>query len=569
MYTIVGYYYSIMGIYRNLYIDSYKYSTGSVKVNRKIVSLAAASVALISLCGCGKNASEAEGKLITSQMTQSDVYDIKLDYQGIVRSKESKNYSFLSGGRLQEVYVKEGDFVHAGDTLAQLDAVELMNGAAQSRNNKAISQNNLNKTEATYLTNITNAEINIRTLRTGISAIDSNIGAYRQTLSAAEQGVRDYERSIPIAQQGLEALQKTVDTDDAQIAATKENLEAYEKKLESTREAVDLAKTNLERMQTLYDKGAVSKSEVESTQVKYNDAEASYAQAAAQKSNYEVNLSQLEAAHIGNLAKLDSKKLEIDSMNTQLASNRAQVSSMRAQLESLNSQRAQSAAQLETANKELANLRKSMESDVSSQTAAANISALASEQADRAVSNATLKADADGYVMKVNVKKGEMTGAGTPVVIVKSDTKVVSVGVSTSDYSDLQSILEIRINNDTEGKIDTIAQYPDEKTQTYTVDISFDNNALTMGQIVDVELVTEHNTGVFIPISSVINIDGIDYVYKVNEDNTVSRVEVELGEVRNTTVRAKNLHNERIVTSGIKSLNDNDRVKEKEDGDAK
>ncbi len=569
MYTIIGYYYSIMGIYRNLYTDLYKYSTGSVKVNRKIVSLAAASVALISLCGCGKNASEAEGKLITSQMTQSDVYDIKLDYQGIVRSKESKNYSFLSGGRLQEVYVKEGDFVHAGDTLAQLDAVELMNGAAQSRNNKAISQNNLNKTEATYLTNITNAEINIRTLRTGISAIDSNIGAYRQTLSAAEQGVRDYERSIPIAQQGLEALQKTVDTDDAQIAATKENLEAYEKKLESTREAVDLAKTNLERMQTLYDKGAVSKSEVESTQVKYNDAEASYAQAAAQKSNYEVNLSQLEAAHIGNLANLDSKKLEIDSMNTQLASNRAQVSSMRAQLESLNSQRAQSAAQLETANKELANLRKSMESDVSSQTAAANISALASEQADRAVSNATLKADADGYVMKVNVKKGEMTGAGTPVVIVKSDTKVVSVGVSTSDYSDLQSILEIRINNDTEGKIDTIAQYPDEKTQTYTVDISFDNNALTMGQIVDVELVTEHNTGVFIPISSVINIDGIDYVYKVNEDNTVSRVEVELGEVRNTTVRAKNLHNERIVTSGIKSLNDNDRVKEKEDGDAK
>ena len=569
MYTIIGYYYSIMGIYRNLYTDLYKYSTGSVKVNRKIVSLAAASVALISLCGCGKNASEAEGKLITSQMTQSDVYDIKLDYQGIVRSKESKNYSFLSGGRLQEVYVKEGDFVHAGDTLAQLDAVELMNGAAQSRNNKAISQNNLNKTEATYLTNITNAEINIRTLRTGISAIDSNIGAYRQTLSAAEQGVRDYERSIPIAQQGLEALQKTVDTDDAQIAATKENLEAYEKKLESTREAVDLAKTNLERMQTLYDKGAVSKSEVESTQVKYNDAEASYAQAAAQKSNYEVNLSQLEAAHIGNLANLDSKKLEIDSMNTQLASNRAQVSSMRAQLESLNSQRAQSAAQLETANKELANLRKSMESDVSSQTAAANISALASEQADRAVSNATLKADADGYVMKVNVKKGEMTGAGTPVVTVKSDTKVVSVGVSTSDYSDLQSILEIRINNDTEGKIDTIAQYPDEKTQTYTVDISFDNNALTMGQIVDVELVTEHNTGVFIPISSVINIDGIDYVYKVNEDNTVSRVEVELGEVRNTTVRAKNLHNERIVTSGIKSLNDNDRVKEKEDGDAK
>ena len=55
----------------------------------------------------------------------------------------------------------------------------------------------------------------------------------------------------------------------------------------------------------------------------------------------------------------------------------------------------------------------------------------------------------------------------------------------------------------------------------------------------------------------------------MNDDSTVSRIEVELGEVRNTTVRAKNLHNERIVTSGIKSLNDNDKVKEKEDGEAK
>lgn len=536
-------------------------------MNNKLISVAAAAALIASVCGCGKSSPASAGKLITSQLTESDMYDTKLAYQGIVRSKESKNYSFLSGGRLEEVYVEEGDFVHAGDLLAQLDAVELISGAAQSQNNRAISENNLNKTQATYLTNITNAEINIGTLRTSISAIDSNISAYRQTLAAAEQGVADYQRSIPIAQQGLEALQKTVETDDAQIAATKESLEAYEKKLESTREAVDLAKTNLERMQTLYDKGAVSKSEVENMQVQYNDAEASYSQAAAQKSSYEVSLAQLEAAHIGNLANLDGKRLEIDTMNTQLAANRAQVSSMRAQLDSLNSQRAQAAAQLETANKELANLKNSMNSDVDSQEAAANISRLAAEQAERAVKNATLRADTDGYVMAVTVKKGEMTGAGTPVVVVKSDTKVVSIGVSTSDYSLLSDILEIRINNETEGQIDTIAQYPDEKTQTYTVDISFMNDALTMGQIVEVELVTQRSEGVFIPISSVINIDGIDYVYKVNDDSTVSRVEVELGEVRDSNVHVKNLHNERIVTSGMKSLNDNDKVKEK-DGDS-
>ena len=537
-------------------------------MKKRIVNLTLAALMTVSVCSCGNKPTAGNEKLITSQQVESDMYDIKIDYQGIVRAKDTKNYSFLSGGRLEEVYVHEGDYVHAGDLLAQLDAVELKNGAAQSENNRIISENNLNKTQATYLTNITNAEINIGTLRTGISAMDSNITAYRQTLAAAEQGVRDYQSSIPIAQQGLEALQKTVETDDAQLASTRASLEAYEKKLESTREAVDLAKTNLERMQTLYEKGAVSKSEVENMQVQYDDAEASYAQAAAQKSSYEVNLAQLEAAHIGNLANLDGKRLEIETMNTQLAANRAQVNSMRAQLDTLNSQRAQAAAQLETATKELANLKNSMNSDVHSQEAAANISRLASEQADRAVKNATLRADTDGYVMAVNLKAGEMTGAGTPVVIVKSDTKVVSIGVSTSDYSLLNDILEIRINGETEGQIDTIAQYPDEKTQTYTVDISFMNDALTMGQIVDVEIVTQRSSGVFIPISSVINIDGIDYVYRVNEDNTVSRIAVDLGEVKDTTVRAKNLHNERIVTSGMKSLNDNDSVREKEDGDA-
>ena len=531
-------------------------------MNRSSVYTAVLLASVFTLSACGKKDTGVNAKLVTAEQTISDTYDVKLNYQGMVKSKETKNYSFLSGGKLEKVYVKEGELVRKGYTLAQLDAVELKSGAAQSAYNRAISENSLNKTEATYLTNITNAEINIRTIDTGIGALDSSVSAYVKSIAAAEQGINDFRSSIPVAEKGVAALEMAVATDDEQMAAVQENINAYESKLQSTREAVDLAKTNLERMQSLYEKGAVARSEVENMQVQYNDAEASYKQAEAQMATYKVNLSQLAASHEANLASLAGKRQELSSMNTQLEANKAQVSSMYAQLESLKSQRAQSVAQRETANRELANLKKSMNSDVSSQKAAENISELAEEQANRAVKNATLTADADGYVMAVNFKEGEMTGAGAPVVMVKSNTMVVTIGVSLEDYSDLKNVIDIKINGEVPGTIETISQYPDEKTRTYKVDIAFDDTDLSMGEIVDVELITERSEGVFIPISAVINIDGIDYVYRVNEDNTVSRIEVKLGEVKDSTVRAINLTNERIVTSGIKSLNDNDLITE-------
>lgn len=512
-----------------------QFSSRSEFVKREITLILAASLFITAVCGCGKQSTEeVTGKPVKTQQVMSDTYDVKLDYQGAVKSKETKNYAFLSGGKVEAVFVTEGQKIRKGDKLAQLDAVELKNGAEQSANNELVSKNNLNKTESTYLTNITNVQINIETMKSSLSALDSNIAAYKESIEAAELGIK--------------ALEKTVATDDAQLAAAEENVEAYNLKLESTRQAVDLAKTNLERMQKLYEQGAISKSEVENMQVQYDDAEASYSQAAAQQSTNNVNLEQLKAGHEGNLANLEN--------------NKAQIMTMRAQLDTLNSQRTQTANQISTTEKELDNLKKSMDADVGSQEAAARISKLSSEQAHRAVDNATLTADSDGYVMAVNIKAGEMTGAGTPVVIVKSQTKIVSIGVSLDDYSLLNSIMDIKINGETKGKIDNIAQYPDEATRTYTVDIAFDNDELSMGEIVDVELVTSKGEGVFIPIDSVINIDGIDYVYKVNSDDTVTRVQVELGEVKDSMVQAKNLVRERIVISGMKSLNDNDKITE-------
>jgi len=510
-------------------------------VKKKFILVLSALLFTTSLYGCDKNTADVNaGKLVKTQQVMSNTYDVKLDYQGVIKSKETKNYSFQSGGKVETVFVTEGQVIHKGDKLAQLDAVELKNSADKSSNNEVVSQNNLNKTESTYLTNIKNLETNIETMKDSLNALDSNISAYKESIAAEELKVK--------------ALEKTVETDKSQITATEKNIEAYKAKLESTKKVVDNLSDNLERTQILYNEGVVSKSDLENMQIKYDDSYTSYNQAVAQLSSNEVNLEQLKAGHESNLANLES--------------NKAKIVTMYAQLETMNSQHTQTENQILTSKKELDNLKKSMNADIRSQEAAAKISELSFQQAQRAVDNATLIADTDGYVMAVNMKAGEVIGAGIPVVVAKSQTKIVSIGVSIDDYNKLNSVIDIKINGATKGIIDNISQYPDEATRTYKVDIAFNNDNLSMGEIVDVELIIGNESGVFIPLDSIINIDGIDYVYKVNDDATVSRMQVELGEVKDSMVHAKNLVNEKIVVSGMKVLNDNDKIIEIENGEA-
>ena len=85
------------------------------KIKKESAIFIAAAVAVCSLCGCGKESVKDEGKLVTSSQVANDYYDVKLDYQGLVRSKDTRNYSFMTGGKVEAVYVEEGQFVHSGD----------------------------------------------------------------------------------------------------------------------------------------------------------------------------------------------------------------------------------------------------------------------------------------------------------------------------------------------------------------------------------------------------------------------------------------------------------------------
>lgn len=183
---------------------------------------------------------------------------------------------------------------------------------------------------------------------------------------------------------------------------------------------------------------------------------------------------------------------------------------------------------------------------------------------DQVADDSNLYASADGYVMQVPYKAGEVVGGGYPIVVTKGEEQIVTIGLSADDFSKMSMDTKAVINDTVAGKMDTISLYPDETTRTYGVDILITGQELPIGQIVNVSLITGETNAYTVPISCVLEIDGVNYVYTVEkkDDNYVAkRTEVVLGEVKGDEVVLTNItENLTVITKGIKNIKENDIV---------
>lgn len=356
--------------------------------------------AVVLLGGC---AQEEEGHSGPSVVQVTPVqpmdYEVGLDYLGLVTARDTKRYSFLSGGQLEELYVREGDTVASGDPLASLDTTQL------------------------------------------------------------ELTVSTSSNSIQIAENSIATLTES---------------------LETARSALETAQRNLERYEALYEAGAASLVEVENMQLQVDSQRASCAQ---------------------------------------------------------------------------------MENDLASAQSSLSNSRLAKQQAQENLANATLVADCDGIVMELPYEPGEVVGSGAPVVIVKSASKVITVGVSADDISKVTLASTIRIDGEIDGRVDKIGQYPDEALQAYPVEIVLDSDRCAIGDMVDVRIVTGTSSAGFVPVQSIFNVDGLDYVYIVGEDGLVSRRQVIRRTISEDMVGVDGLEDGMsVICDGIKAVKENEIV---------
>jgi len=166
----------------------------------------------------------------------------------------------------------------------------------------------------------------------------------------------------------------------------------------------------------------------------------------------------------------------------------------------------------------------------------------------------------EGYVIELLNKPGEITGAGYPVVVVRNDRQIVSVGVSQKDVKRLAlgttALLSVDGVEGT-GRISNIAQIPDLQSRTYTVEIELTDRLARsdfyLGSIVKVQFEVGEKEAIWAPVQSIQN-DGLEYVYVVEEGHARRRT-VTLGAIEGTAVEVTGLTpGEQLVVEGMKDL---------------
>ncbi len=180
---------------------------------------------------------------------------------------------------------------------------------------------------------------------------------------------------------------------------------------------------------------------------------------------------------------------------------------------------------------------------------------------------ATLRSSIQGTVMEVLGEKGEIIGAGYPVVILRNEEKLVFVGVPEKELKHITAENTVTVEKDGqkfEAAIVRIAEIPDSLTGLYNVELTTEKLEIPFGASVTVHFSKPAEKGFYIPISAILN-DGQDYVYVVSENKALRKNITILG-TDNFEVRVTGLaEGDYLVTSGAGRISTGESVAVKED----
>lgn len=195
------------------------------------------------------------------------------------------------------------------------------------------------------------------------------------------------------------------------------------------------------------------------------------------------------------------------------------------------------------------------------------------EMAKRKLDYTRLYAPASGYIAAKNLNVGELVGAGTPVVNIVDDSRLVaSVDMPVSVYLDRDNIVSVA------GKVPGIKDTLPLEILSFTPDV--DNNMLyhlklripanfaaelSPGMNIAVNVVSSNspNGGTLIPSRAIFDSEGNRYVWVYNsEDSTIHKKEVVIkGVPEGKLSRVDGLSgDERIVEVGVKQLYEGEKV---------
>lgn len=291
--------------------------------------------------------------------------------------------SFKMAGRVQEVLVRQGDRVTAGQALARLEAGELALQVAQAEASLAAAEAQLAKVRAVPR--------------------EEDVAAAEASLAVAKAGVQTAEGSVATARANLSRVKAGPTPEEIAIAQRR----------------VEQAKNVLWGAQTQRDSlcGRVGKGPFDVT-----GSTCENAQAAVQRSEEEVRIAELQLQQL------------------QRSPRQEDIAAAEAQLKQALGQLATAQAQVRQAEANLARARKGPSAeDVAAAQAQVDQARSALELARLRLNDAVLKAPFDGTVTTVSVEAGQLVAVGAPVVtLARLEPLHVSLAVDETDVARLQ-----------------------------------------------------------------------------------------------------------------------------------
>ena len=225
------------------------------------------------LTACAEMGGEKEAEPQEIQVQRGDI-TVDVSGSGNIEVFQDAKLTFGVGGRINRIYVEEGDKVGKGDVIAELEtgALDLAVAQAELAVTKAqaditqaevalkTAEYNLEQSQSSYtLEDINEAKANIVIAQRDLDAVLFTLSKYEE----GTPGYKEYQETVIYAETRLNAAQDRYDailtgTDSEEVAIKRLQVEAAEQAVELANESLTLANKSLAQAQEQRDDATIN-----------------------------------------------------------------------------------------------------------------------------------------------------------------------------------------------------------------------------------------------------------------------------------------------------------------------
>jgi len=525
--------------------------------------------------------------IVPTQIVAFSPVASEISLSGTTRPLDEVKVSPKMSGRLAGLYVKEGDFVSVGQTIAQIEQDQtLLANYNTAQNNYQIAQQNLDNTILSTQKDIEAAEI-------GIAIAQESLTAARNAQdNTSDQTNTDLANTYETAKQNSDAALLTVNNTLTTIKNILDNHAAKEGNTYLSFPTADLqsfndlmmsyptAETDYDNTLTYYNsiKYSGTQAEIDELLAKVIatlDKTSFALEDMRQMLSYGTTYSQMSATQ------LETAKGNVYAAQAAVNGSLSGIQAIRQAIASLKigsstaSDSVQSAVelaqkQLEAAQKSLASVHAKTQIQINStrmqvESALGQLNAITAQ-----LGNATVISPIAGTVNQKFVNVGEMVMAGTPLVTVVNTSSIeIEIGITEFDIGKInigqQAKVKLAAYEDKEflGNVYYVSIVADA-SKKFPVKIQLDNKdgQIKAGMVADIKIITDtQEEAIVIPKIAVFDESGKEKVYVIN-DFIVEVREVNTQPINDNEVRVVVglTAGEEIVSNGNFDLKDGDLI---------